>query len=559
MIRFSITKLMVFVLFICELSINSYAQLVIDNTMTPQQLVQNVLLGSGVTVSNIQFTGSSLSIGKFTGSSTNLNIPYGIILSTGNINDAVGPNNSDFAGVNLYQPGNAQLTSIAGYDTYDAAILEFDFVPASDTIKFNYVFGSEEYPEYVCSDYNDVFAFFLTGPNPLGGTYNNKNIALIPNTNTPVAINSINGGAPGPGYSASQCLSLSHSNYYVNNVGGTTIQYDGFTKVLQAVAHVVACETYHIKLAIADAGDGIYDSGVFLEAKSFSSPTVTISAIATTNDSIMIEGCGAATFIFTRDNAASVQPFTIHYMIGGTAVNGIDYQDLAGNPIPDSVYFLPGQDSAFLVINPVFDDISETDETIIISVPQILSCSHDTVRAIIYIQNVDKMKVQIQGKTLICSQPPFSEVANLTSMLIGGYGPFYYKWNTDIDTTAISNLPNLDVSPLQPTTYILTVIDTCGNASVSNSVTVNIECPIEIYNVFTPNGDGINDKFVIKNLEYFPGSTLTVYNRWGRKVYESTDYKNDWDGGNCSDGVYYFILNQAKFNKPFNGIVTIIR
>jgi len=540
-------------------SIQSYSQLVVNNTMTPQQLVQNILLGSGVTVSNIQFTGSLNAIGSFTGTSSNIGIPSGIILASGNIVDAVGPNNSAFAGVNLFQPGDAQLTAIAGNDTYDAAVLEFDFVPSADTIRFNYVFGSEEYPEYVCSSYNDVFAFFLSGPNPLGGMYNSKNIALIPGTLTPVAINSINSGTPGGSYPASGCTSLAHSSYYVNNTGGATVQYDGFTKVLQAVAHVVACQTYHIKIAIADAGDGIFDSGVFLEAKSFSSPTLNISAVGSTNDSLMVEGCGAAVYTFTRDNASNSQPFTIHFLIGGTAINGVDYQDLNGNPIADSIVFLPGQDTAFLIINPIFDGISEQDETVILAIPQILSCTNDTVKAIIYIKNVDPMNVEIQGETLICTQSPVNESATLTSFLTGGYGPFYYSWSTNVDSATFSTEASVTVKPDQTTTYFLMVKDTCGNATVSNSITVVVECPIIIPNIFTPNGDGVNDKFEITNINQYPNSNLVVFNRWGKQVFESNDYKSDWTGEGCADGVYYYILNQAKLEKSYHGTVTILR
>lgn len=569
MLRQTFTFRIIFALFalsFCAYNLN--AQLTVDNSMTPQQLVQNVLLGTGVTVTNIQFTGHATAIGSFNGQATNVGIPTGVILASGNISDAIGPNNLDFSGDNLNQPGDIQLTNIAGFDTYDAAILEFDFVPSSDTVRFNYVFGSEEYPEYVCSDYNDVFAFFLSGPNPMGGNYNNKNIALIPGTNTPVAINSVNSGTPGGGYSSSQCTSLAHSNYYVDNTNGSTIQYDGFTKVFEAVAQVVPCQTYHIKIAIADAGDGIYDSGVFLEAKSFSSPTITISAIGSTSDSLMVEGCGAAVYTFTRDNAASAQPFTINYIIGGTATNGVDYQDLNGNPIVDSVYFLPGQDSAFLIINPIFDGIPEGEETVTLLIPQVLSCTNDTIRATIYIKNVDPMNVQIEGETLIC--PPTLSTINqnipsdsilLNSTLSGGYGPFYYDWYTSTDTTTLSTESSHFVQPEQSTTYILTVRDTCGNATVSNSITVEVECPIELFNVFTPNGDGFNDKFEIKFIEHYPGSKLVVFNRWGKIVYESTDYKNDWDGSGCSDGVYYFILDQVKDGETnqHHGTVTILR
>jgi len=135
--------------------------------------------------------------------------------------------------------------------------LEFDFIPSSDSVEFRYVFASEEYPEFVNASFNDVFGFFISGQNPTGGAYSNLNIARIPGTNLPISIDNVN--------------STSHSQFYINNSGNSRIVFDGMTFVLTAKALVVPCQTYHIKIAIGDVMDGIYDSGVFLEASSFTS------------------------------------------------------------------------------------------------------------------------------------------------------------------------------------------------------------------------------------------------------------------------------------------------
>ena len=191
-------------------------------------------------------------------------IPDGIILSSGQAGYAVGPDDSNSRGYNHTLAGDPDLTSLANnFTTYDAAILEFDFVPQSDTLRFNYVFGSEEYPEYVGSPYNDVFGFFLSGPG-IAGPYSGgaENIALIPGTSNAVSINNVNNG-----YSFTEPASGPCNNcaYYVDNSSGAEVQYDAFTTVLTAQAVVVPCQTYHIKIAISDAGDGALDSGVFLE------------------------------------------------------------------------------------------------------------------------------------------------------------------------------------------------------------------------------------------------------------------------------------------------------
>lgn len=208
------------------------AQLTVTNTLTPTQLVQNVLLGNGVTASNIAFTGSNLSRREFNGTVSNIGFTSGILLTTGNVNIAIGPNNLGGAGTNLGIPNtDPQLNSIATSNLNNAAILEFDFIPLADTIKFKYVFASEEYTEYVCSNFNDVFGFFISGPNPSGGNYTNVNIAQIPETSLPVAINTINPGVAGANSGAGSCTRLAYSNLYVNN-NQNSVQYGTYYYVL---------------------------------------------------------------------------------------------------------------------------------------------------------------------------------------------------------------------------------------------------------------------------------------------------------------------------------------
>ena len=141
-------------------------------------------------------------------------------------------------------------------------------------MNFRYLFGSEEYPEWSPSTFNDAFGFFLwgpgiTGPYVLAGYPNGANIATIPG-GTPVTINNV-------------CPTV-NPTFYVNNMAGaaydSTIQYDGTTVLLTAAASVQCNQTYHIKLAISNVSDQAYDSGVFLEANSFSSNVVDV-AVAT--------------------------------------------------------------------------------------------------------------------------------------------------------------------------------------------------------------------------------------------------------------------------------------
>jgi len=170
-------------------------------------------------------------------------------------------------GIDNLQPGDQLLNQYTnGIDTtQDATILEFDFTSTSDSIEFNYVFSSEEYNEFVDLGYSDLFGFFISGPNIVG----QQNIALVPGTNTPVSIDSINNGnSPVGTVPTGPCMNC---QYYNDNTFGTVLEYDGYTTVLTAKAGVIPCETYHINLVIADVGDGVYDSNVFLEGGSFKS------------------------------------------------------------------------------------------------------------------------------------------------------------------------------------------------------------------------------------------------------------------------------------------------
>jgi len=220
--------------------------------ITPTQLVQS-LLGPGVKVSNVTFKGDNVAAGKFSGGQNSIGFDQGILLSTGQAKSVIGTG-SNFASTDNGDPGDSQLDAIVAPDpTFDATILEFDFVASGGTLNFQYVFGSEEYPEFVNASFNDVFAFYLNG----------KNIALIPNTSTPVSIDNVNAGA--------------NASFFVDNytTGTLATALDGLTKVLTATATVTPGQTNHIKLAIADAGDHILDSDVFIQAGSFAAPVQT--------------------------------------------------------------------------------------------------------------------------------------------------------------------------------------------------------------------------------------------------------------------------------------------
>jgi len=302
----------------------------------------NKLLGPGVIMFNPVLTCATNAEGTFSGIST-ISFDSGIVLTSGNSVDVANPA-SFFASTANGTPGDAQLTALAGQPTNDACVLQFDFRPAGDTIKFEYVFGSEEYTDFTCSEFNDVFGFFISGP----GIAGSANIALVPGTTIPVCINSVNCGGTGGSPTSPGCTSLGAGSpfcsYYVNNSAGTTIAYDGLTVTLTAIAAVTPCDTYHLKIGVADAVDDILDSGVFLKAGSLTSTGISVSPVGINPSDTgfgaqyCVRECTPGKFVFHATGSLA-DSTVIHFLVGGTAINGFDY-----STIPDSVV-IPAHDS----------------------------------------------------------------------------------------------------------------------------------------------------------------------------------------------------------------------
>jgi gliding motility-associated-like protein len=531
-------------------------QLIVNNTtQTPTQIVQNVLLGPGVTASNVMFNGQPANnvtnmIGEFSGT-TNVGLTHGVIMGSGNVQVAVGPNNNGGASLgNGTGYNDADLSAITPNTIFDACVLEFDFIPQGDSIIFKYVFASEEYDEYACGSVNDAFGFFISGPG-FSGPYTNGgvNLALIPGTNTPVSINTVNLGVPGFSGFAPNCAAIdpnwaSYNVYYTQNTQNS-IQYDGKTVVLTARALVQCGEEYHIKLAIGDGGDGAFDSGVFLEAGSFSSNAIDISAGVANGDTVLYEGCNSAYFAFNRPSAST--DFTINFIVGGTATNGMDYP-----AIPDSLVMPIGVLTDTIYINPYIDGIPEGIETVtLIIIYQKCGGEYDTISASLTINDYNPLWASIVDSVNICP----SEVAPLTPLYGGGMPPLVFSWSSG------ENTPSINADPIETTLYTFTVSDNCIiGLPASASSLVWVQCPIVPPNVFTPNNDGHNNLFKVENLDDYLHPHLIVYNRWGKVVYEKENYQNDWNGTHYKNGkdlpagVYFYIVTPNSPKYEYNNL-----
>ena len=455
------------------------------NNYTAAQLVQNILVTGCLKASNVTFTGvfnssdpTKRQLGYFNKATSSFPMSEGLIMSSGYVSEAEGPNNSPSAGADLKGAGDADLTLISGYATHDAAILQFDFVPAGDKVEFQYIFASEEYLEWCCTQYNDVFGFFLSGPGITGPYSNNSiNLATLPNSNppVPVTINTIHQ------YVASNhngvACPAQNPSYYVDNPSGSMLmQYDGYTVTLTAIYNVTPCQTYHIKLKVADVSDGIYSSAVFLKGRSFTSEPVSIS----NNNPVygqgdfdnIFEGCSPDHLILSRPISDTTDPYTVSLQYSGTAVNGVDVKTLAGNPLPSQVTIPAGDTSYTIDYYAVADTLPDNGKVLNIGTLEGCPCDTSSVFVFhsIYIWKT-ALSASAVGNNILCNG-----VANGTINVTASGGSGNYQFSLNGTSWQISNL----FTGLAQGTYTVYVRDigSCHSPLIHPNVVVGPPIPI---------------------------------------------------------------------------------
>ena len=465
----SLKQLLVSLVF-CLFAMQLQAQITVS-TRSPAQaysvVIDSFLSSSGVmpgSVQNVTFTGVPGGLAVFSGNS-NLGITNGIILSADNANLIPDAAANQTEGPSYPGLSDPQLAGIATGTVQDAAVLQFDFQPLTDTLKFKYVFGSEEYPEYVCSGFNDVFGFFISGPSPVGAPYNNYNIARIPGTTLPVSINSINPGVPGANAGGGNCSgpgqSLAYSAMYTAN-NGATIIFDGLTHVLEAIIPVKICGTYHIKLAVANCNDEVFNSAVFLKAHSFGGgyvpvqstggtsitpntaficpgDTITLTAANSlyynwgtygTNQSIQVTQPGTYV-LFVHDSAACFQINVPFVVTGSTPYAHIDPLGPFTLCPGDSVQLTANHDSAYS-----WSPVSATAQSIWVStagnysviVTDSAGCGTDTSNIVTVLAGAAAASITPTGSVNLCPGDNVTLTANT------GIG---YLWSTGETTQSI--------------------------------------------------------------------------------------------------------------------------
>ncbi len=448
-----------------------------DQNYTATELIQDVFIGGDcfdVDDSSITSSGHNLSQGYFSGGQSSINLEEGIILSTGSVLNAVGPNDIYNTGNSFFNyVGDPDLTEMIGSSIiYDVTSIEFDFTPTTDQVSFDFVLASEEYCEYATSSFNDAFGFFISGPG-INGPFTNgaENIALIPGTTNYTSINSVN-HLNNPAYYVNNIPADHHGTMpafldcagYPTSVDGFAImdlEYDGYTSAMTAMANVQACETYHIKLIIADVTDSYFDSAVFLRANSFSAgQAASVSTDAPGGAdaaNIAYEDCLDSYFVFERESDDLSEAMTVNYTISNasTATAGVDYAFL-----PNSIT-IPAGDSTYLLPVDVFSDaLVEGAESIILELEAPCSCDQPFVT--LYID--DGAEIDIVTQDAFFCDPSTLTIAPLIS---GGVGTLTYQWSNGATT------PSIDVFANTNTSYTLNVSDICGNvASATTDVSV---------------------------------------------------------------------------------------
>lgn len=439
-----------------------YAQLVpmAANTAAERDAAINSLVGEGITIDpaiSVDCGSNTFGIYQFNGSL--LGFEEGIMLTTGDVNNAPGPNNNGGLGSpsDGGPNGFAELEDLSDVPLQDFCVVTFTLTPAGDEMSFDYVWASEEYPEYVCTQFNDIFAFFISGPNPAGGNYVNENIAVLEMTNEPVSIGTINNGQDGvgngcPDGSGCPCNPI----YYVNNPDtDSDIQYDGFTKVLTAKAATIPCEAYELTLAIADGSDTAFDSAIFLGANSLNSPAIgleTVSEHQIDGNQVGLEGCIDASIIvdYEFDTSTDVNLFYELTYLGepNVATPGEDYEVvIGGNNVTGntgSILFQPGaqtQTVEFVITN---DNVPEGTELIIFEIVGSDFCSEiQGVADTLFVYEEINAQAQFDFLDACPGDPiPLSIIPLIST------APVSYEWSP---AALISTDPNLSAATGNPT------------------------------------------------------------------------------------------------------------
>lgn len=598
-------KKIIFILFcVCLVNESLQAQLSVDTNTSGDQM-SNIINGSGVMIQSAVLDCPNGSYGVFYGQNSNLGLDYGILLTTGNALDAIGPNTTTNATGDISgNPGDSLLDALPStQSTSDACAITLNLSSTcADTIQLNYIFASDEYLEYI-NGFHDAVGIFVSGP----GIAGIQNIALVPGTTTPVGLESIN--------------NLTNPAYYVDNGNGgppqntdpMAIQYDGYTTVLTASFPVIPFDVYEVKIVVADDVDTAIDSGIFIEAGSL---------ISLDSNSGIIADAGADQIVCIGDevtlDASSSFNVDTYTWSGSTAITDVNAEsttmtasettmiylhtiDASGCEDEDSLLIevldLPLADAGEDIltceiyngpIGPADPDLSldyewtSSDGTIVSTDPNptVLLESIDgalvietytlTVTAGASCTHSDEIDVILEGVSSInagLNDTIFQgDAAVLSATGAGANG--LYLWSP-AEIVSQQNGQTISVAPNETTDFYVNAISETGCEGTDTvTVVVLVRPTVHVPSAFSPNSDSNNDMFGINFVQVDQLLDFKVFNRYGQMVYNGgTDMNARWDGtfrGNPQPiGVYSYVVRFLPIDSDESivqmGNVTLIR
>ena len=505
-----------------------------SNNITPASLnnyVNNILISSGITSDYISYSGKPEQIGYLSVGGAQAGLPFesGIVLSSGagnGLNNITGGVNGPWTlgGVSspvwpaTFSPATQVCYSIpctpsgadptisgllatqaqdvddqllalglytglsfmpANVAINDMVILEFDFIPSGPLMSFEYIFGSNEYTGYEYTQFNDIFGFFVSGPNvdPTLPNYNNLNIASVPGYDPPlpITISTINNDDP----------AINSQYYNNNNPAVNPINARGFTDILTASLDVIPCQTYHIVLAVADCGDSGFDTFVILKENSLLSiPDVTvnlnINGSSVTNN-LIFEECGQPVLHVEYDPSVTPTAFADIVWGGtpiafdGTNLNNYDYAGLDGNgnliPLPANINLTPTSPSMDIIITAINDNIAEGLETIQLQIlTPVAGCSglYNSQGQDIIINDLPPLDLAFDSLAIMHTidfDTLYLACNNQTPLpydLTGGDANYTYSWQDESGEISTNSTLVYDGAVLGEGSISLTVADGCN-------------------------------------------------------------------------------------------------
>ena len=505
---------------------------------TVDELVTDVLIDSecnqafNVTYSTGSNFGSTNGIGYFEANGSSWPFENGLIMTSGDVANAIGPESGVLLDGTYDWPGDGDLEAFipglnAG-DTNNASIIEFDFVPVSNNISFDFIFAAEEYGTFQCT-FTDAFAFLLTD-----SSGNTTNLAIVPGTNDPISVLTVRDSQ----YNGS-CESVNaewFANYY--GPGGlppltSPTNFIGHTEVMTAQSTVIPNELYNIKLVVADDGDTIYDSAVFIDGGSFDIGQLDLGEdILVSSGNALCEGQE-----IVLDAGALPNNSSIEWFMDGVLVEG------------ETGVTLTVTETAF------YSAIITVDNT---------DCAYGDDILVEFFQS--PIVVPVDNNIIKCANEGYTLEVSVENS--GQLNSLTYIWTLDgVDIqTGSDNTYYLDEMNEESGEFTVTVFDDITYCWSSISINVdfyeNSYC-VDLPQGLSPNGDGFNDCLILDHLEDREDiEKIEVFNRYGTKIYELNEYVDQWCGDDQEGkivpvGTYFYIIYFNSTKEPITSWIYV--